>query len=292
MRPLLEIVQLSTSHLLKKMIKNAKLEAEYLVAETLGIKRLDLFVQYDRPITENELNQIRVNLEKRAQGMPLSYIIGKHEFLDLQLKVDQRVLIPRPETEVWVERIKEAGPTIWDICTGSGAIGLALKRKFPESDVVLSDIDQGALELAAENALINEVKVKFKLGDLFEPFKGEKADLITINPPYISHNDYLNLEAEVRDHEPKKALVGGATGLEYYERISHELPHFLNPGAEVYLEMGYDQESSVLALFESGPWQKIEVWRDYSGHPRCLFLKFNGISLKIPPSQGELCSER
>ncbi len=157
--------------------------------------------------------------------------------------------------------------TLWDVCTGSGYIGISLKKKHPELTVALSDISPDALALAAENATLNHVDVEILQGDLLAPFKGRKADYFICNPPYISQSEYDNLDSSVRDHEPKLALLGGDRGTEFYERLARELPNYLNPGAKVFFEIGANQADAVKKLFPQG-----EVHRDWAGHPRFFTL--------------------
>ncbi len=272
MKSLIEVVRLTVSHLQNSGIANAKREGEDLVSYALGLKRLDLYLQHDRPMTDAELLTVRNYLSRRAKGEPLAYVHGEVEFLGLSLEVNSSVLIPRVETEVWVSEIS-AYPNIWDICTGSGAIGLSLKKKYPQSTVYLSDISKEALTVARRNAQKNNLTVEVRQGDLFEPFAGMKADLIVINPPYISEEAYQSLDLEVRNFEPKLALVGGLSGLEFYERIAKQAHLFLNKEGELILEIGFDQGESVKALFDPSIWQEIQLKRDLSGHPRCLSLK-------------------
>lgn len=280
MKTLIEVTRLSTEHLAKKGI--SKRDVEDLVAAMLNLKRIDLYMQHDRPLNEAELEKLRRGIERMGKGEPLAYIVGQVEFLGLKLEVNAAVLIPRIETEMWVSEIAGSPKVVWDICTGSGAIGLALKSRFADAEVTISDLSDEALQVAARNADRNGLKVDILKGDLLEPFKGMKADLVTVNPPYVSKKDYDSLDRGVRDFEPRTALLGGETGLEFYERLAKELPFFLNEGAEVFLEIGYDQGDSVRALFDTQIFDDIVVKRDLSGHPRCLSLKYKGNSLKIP----------
>jgi len=280
MKTLFEVVKLSADHLAKKGV--SKRDTEDLIAALLGLKRIDLYMQHDRPLTEQELDKLRRGIERMGKGEPFAYIVGEVEFLGLKLEVNPAVLIPRVETEVWVSEIQGSPKVIWDVCTGSGAIGLALKNRFKDSDVTISDLSQEALAVAKLNAERNGLNINILKGDLLDPFRGKKADLVTCNPPYISKKDYEHLDKGVKDFEPRLALLGGESGIEFYERLSKDLPGFLNEGAQVFLEIGFDQEETVKSLFDRNLFDPIEVKRDLSGHPRCLSLKYKGNSLKMP----------
>lgn len=291
MRTLIEVTRLASLHLAKKGV--SRRDVEDLIASMLELKRIDLYTQHDRPLTESELSLIRRAIERLSKGEPYAYIVGKVDFLDLEILVNPSVLIPRVETELWVSEITGKPTIIWDICTGSGAIGLSLKKRFPDASVTLSDLSDEALSVAKNNCERNFLDVSLLQGDLFEPFQGKKADLITINPPYISKKSYEGLDTSVKDFEPRMALVAGDTGLEFYERIARELPHFLNAGGQAFLEIGYDQGDVVKSLFDTKIYDSIEIKRDLSGHPRCLSLKYKGNSLKMTGQNlGVLCSER
>ncbi len=291
MKTLIEVAKLCSDHLAKKGV--SKRDAEDLIASVLNLKRIDLYTQHDRPLIESELAKLRHAVERMAKGEPFAYVVGEVDFLGIKIEVTPSVLIPRVETEMWVSEIEGNPNVIWDVCTGSGAIGLSLKKRFPDADVSISDISEDALLIAKKNGDKNFLKVNVLKGNLLEPFKGKKADLITVNPPYISIKDYELLDKGVKDFEPRIALVGGETGLEFYERLAKELPNFLNAGGSAYLEIGFDQGDKVKSLFDTQIFDSIEVKRDLSGHPRCLSLKYKGNSLKMTGQNlGVLCSER
>lgn len=275
MKTVAEIIRLSSSFLREKGVDRSDRLAEEIIASVLGMNRLDLFMQFDRPLLESELNLIRGRVVRSAQGMPLEYMVGEVEFYGCSICVDKRVLIPRPETELLAELIAkrvERG-ILWDLCTGSGCLGISLKKAKPDLEVSLSDLSLDALEVARCNALKNKVQVDVYQGDLLGPFFGQKADYIVCNPPYICIEEYEGLDRSVRDYEPKIALVSGATGLEFYERLALELPSYLNPGAQVFLEIGYSQGSSVKRIFNTASWKKNELIKDWSGKDRFFFLE-------------------
>lgn len=280
MKTVLEILNLSTDHLKKCGIANAAREAEHVVADSLDLKRIDLFLQFERPLNQDEIDACRNALIRRSKGEPSQYIKGFVDFYDCSIKVSPAVLIPRNETEILVDKIAKTiasddvkGKVFLDLCCGSGCIGIALKKKFPLLDVYLSDISEAALVVAEENAKSNEVEVSILQGDLFAPFSERKADYIVCNPPYIAESEYASLEREVRDFEPKMALISGETGFEFYERLANSLAAHLNPGAKVWFEMGTKQAEQVKNLFNRGKYKKIEVENDWAGHNRFFFLE-------------------
>lgn len=271
-----EILNASSEFLERKKIDRPKRLAEELLAHALRIKRIDLYMQFDRLVEESELSQMRPWIKRLSEGEPIEYIIGEVDFFGCRIKVDPRVLIPRPETEILVDHIAKRlrnASSAWDICTGSGCIGIALKKKFPLISVSLADLSSDALALASENAVLNDVKVECLLGDLLEPFRGKKADAIMVNPPYVSASEYLSLGRSLRNFEPKMALVGGDKGTEFYERLEKSLPGFLNPGAQVFLEIGFAQGDALQTIFSSPVWSKRECLPDWAGKDRFFFLE-------------------
>eukprot|EP00997_Jenningsia_sp_PLL12_P006425 NODE_2970_length_837_cov_50.015228_g2465_i0.p1 GENE.NODE_2970_length_837_cov_50.015228_g2465_i0~~NODE_2970_length_837_cov_50.015228_g2465_i0.p1 ORF type:complete len:202 (-),score=50.97 NODE_2970_length_837_cov_50.015228_g2465_i0:69-674(-) len=195
-------------------------------------------------------------------------------------KVTPDVLIPRPETEVMLSEALSVFPAeaaeVWDVCCGSGALGVAWKRHRPRSRVVLADVSPAALEVAARNAERNDAEVELRMGDLMEPFEGEQADLILCNPPYISEEEYVQLDNSVRDYEPRMALVAGPTGLEFYDRLSRELPLRLKRGGLALLEVGHTQSADVVELMKGGGgWGRCEVRLDWWGKHRYVLLSLD-----------------
>jgi len=277
---ILEIVNLSTEYLKNKGIESPRRSAEELIADALHLNRIDLYTQHDRPLNDEEVAFIREHLLRRGQGEPWQYIRGFVEFYHCKLKINPSVLIPRQETEILVdlvvkelEREDLQGKKLLDLCTGSGCIGLALKKRFAILDVTLADISQEALKVAEDNAVQNELEVHCVAGDLFAPFKDMQFDLIVSNPPYISQSAYQTLAKEVKLFEPKAALLAGETGLEFYERFAHEAPAFLKPKGKVWLEIGYDQGQALLKLFSNGPWRNLSLRQDWAGHDRFFSLE-------------------
>ncbi len=281
MHTLLDILTLSADYLKKKEIESPRRQAEELLAAVLGMGRMDLYLDHDRPLEEDELQKSRAWLKRRGEGEPLAYIVGSLDFLECRLRVNRDVLIPRPETEILADKIIQLlshktteGQILWDLCCGSGCLGIAIKKKIPLLKVSLVDICPKALAIAKQNASSNEVDVECFLGDLLTPLAGKKADYLVCNPPYVTAEEYLLLDREVRDHEPKTALVGGKTGLEYYKRLSEMLPNYLNRGAFVWFEIGDGQGERLLEIFKAPIWSSKKVEKDWSGRERFFSLEF------------------
>ncbi len=280
MKTIAEILALSTTFLAEKGVFRPRRSAEEILSLILGVKRMDLYLQHDRPLIEGELEAIRPLLKRRAAGEPLEQILGEIEFYHCRLAVTPNVLIPRQETEILVDLVVKklnerplAGKTLWDICTGSGCIGLGLKKALPQLSVSLSDLCPKALAVAKKNAEANGLDVDLRQGDLLEPFFGEAADFIICNPPYVSKNEYEALDPGVRDFEPKGALLGGERGDEFYERLAREIPPFLRPGAQIFFEIGEAQGKAVQEIFHSLPWRQSRLLKDWAGKDRFFFLE-------------------
>ncbi len=274
-----DILKLSTDFLEEKGIANARRQSEDLLADVLQTERLQLYMEFERPLAEEELKLCRERLRRRSEGEPLAYIAGEVEFLDCQIALSRNVLIPRQETEILVDRIakqleKEGleEKVLWDLCTGSGCVAIALKKRFPSLRVIASDLSEEALLVAKENAKKNKVEVEFFHGDLFAAAPEEKIDYLVCNPPYVTMEEYEKLDPQVRDWEPKMALVGGSTGLEFYDRLSKELPGVLKSKGLAWFEMGTGQGDKIKNMFNGSPWGKGEVEQDWAGHDRFFFL--------------------
>ena len=279
MKTVKEIIGLSTTYLQEKGVKEPRRQAEELLSDQLGVPRLELYVNFDRPLEEKELVVSRERLQRRGKGEPAAYIHGQVEFLGCDLKVTRDVLIPRSETELLADRIvKELkgqdlkGKQLWDVCCGSGCLGVSIKKQLPELEVILSDLSEAALKLVEENAKRNDVEVTLLQGDLLAPFGSEKTDYLVCNPPYVTESEYQELDHEVRDFEPRGALVSGNSGLEFYSRLKDGLPAAMNSGGKAWFELGTGQGSEVKDLFGGAPWSEVRVEQDWSGHDRFFFL--------------------
>lgn len=279
MKQLSEILKLAEQHLEKCRVNRPRLSAEELLAHVLDLKRIDLYMQFDRPLNEKEITHFRNLIQRRVKHEPIQYILGEVPFFNCSLKIGPEVLIPRHETEILLDKIttqlkgEAAGKVVWDICTGSGALAIGLKKALPELEMSASDLSESALQVARENSRKNGVAVSFYQGDFLTPFQNKKADIVVCNPPYISEKEYLNLEQEVRHYEPRLALVGGNTGLEFYERLAAELPSYLNSQAKVFLEVGAGQGSALKHIFNNNFWKVARLEQDWAGHDRFFFLE-------------------
>ena len=268
------------ARLKKAGARSSCLSSIEIMAHVLQIKRMDLYLAFDRKLSAAEKKQIDHLLSIRASGTPLEYVLGNVEFYDCRLRLTKDVLIPRPETEILVDLIvrqlqKEdlRGKKLWDIGCGSGCIGIAIKKKLPDLQVTLSDISERALTLARENAQLNGVEVSFCQGDLLLPFSGERADFLVSNPPYIPTGEYLTLGAEVKDFEPRLALEAGTDGLDYFRRLKEQMPAKLSSSAKIFFEMGYNQEPQLRALFDKAPWKRATAIKDWAGYFRFFLLE-------------------
>jgi release factor glutamine methyltransferase len=277
MKTLRDILSLSREYLSSKSVPSPKRESEDLVSMALGVKKIDLFLNLDRPLEEKELDECRSFLKRRGDREPLAYINKSVDFLDCFIEVSPHVLIPRPETEILADLLcqrlqPKEGERFWDLCCGSGCIGIALKKRFPQLSVTLVDISSDALEQAKKNAKYNNVDVQFCQGDLLKPMKGKRAHYVVSNPPYISQADFSSLEPEVKDYEPMLALLANQDGLEFYQRLARDLPHYLHKKGKVFLEIGAAQGALVQELFSKPPWSKPRIEQDWAGHDRFFFV--------------------
>lgn len=261
-------------YLSSKGVATPKLEADHLLSKALDVERMDLYLDFERPLSEKELSLCRDLLKRRGQREPLQYILKTVPFFHCEIEVSPSVLIPRPETEQLVEMIvKELegqelkGKRLLDLCAGSGCIAIALKKALPDLEVFASDICEKALNLAKKNATQNGVEVGFVQSDLFENLQEKHFDFLVSNPPYVSEEEFLSLEPELK-YEPKKALVSGETGLEIYQAIANSVEKVLKPGAKCWLEIGSNQAETLQTLFQEG-----ETLQDWSSNKR--FLSFS-----------------
>lgn len=259
----------------KAGITPARFEAENLLAQALEVERLQLYLHPERTLTLEERGRLRQLVSLRRAGTPLQYLIGSTEFYNCRLRVDGRVLIPRPETEQLVERVladhqgRPLGRTL-DLGTGSGAIAIALALARPDEKIIASDRSAAALQLARENAARNGVaeRIDFRCSNWFAELP-DIFDLIIANPPYISSQELAQLPSEIRAHEPSLALNGGADGLEALRQIVQDAPVHLRPGGHLYLEIGAGQAPAVEQLLSEGSgFTALAIHEDLAGHPR------------------------
>lgn len=285
MKSLLDVLRLTTEHFESAGLAAPRRIAEEALSSALGIRRLDLYLEFDKPLTEAELTACRRIVSRCATGEPTAYVTGEVEFYGLSLEVNSAVLIPRPETELLVERVVgelaekvQDGQTLVDVGTGSGCIGLAIKKSLPELNVVLVDICPKALEVACYNAKKNSLAVEFHRGDFLTAFKPHSAHYVVSNPPYVTEGEFLQLSPSVMKFEPRQALVAGPTGLECYERLAHDLPRVLVPGGKAWFEIGTGQGKSLIRRFGGPPWGRVSLFTDWSGHDRFLTVELEPLS--------------
>lgn len=249
---------------------------KFVFRELRGLSLTDLVMILRKPVTAEDAELMEDIFQQLLQHKPAQYILGYADFADMRLKVDERVLIPRPETEELVQLILEEnagdGMAILDMCTGSGALALALKKNRPSWQVSASDISQEAIDLAKENANVQVLPIKFILSDLFRAIS-DRFDIIVTNPPYISPGDRAEVGLNVLTWEPHLALFAEEEGLAIYRRLAQEAGAHLKDRGKIYLEIGYKQGSTVSALFqEQFPNRRIRVIRDSLGHDRMVVV--------------------
>jgi release factor glutamine methyltransferase len=276
----LEIIKKTTEFLAAKGVESSRLNAELLIGHALGLKRMELYLQFERLLTEQDLEKIRPLVKRRGQREPLQYILGETEFSGLRFKVDRRALIPRPETELLVEKIiglVPAPPTaILDLGCGSGAIALALAKRFPAAHVTGVDISAEALALAHENAtaLGLSERVELVVSDWFSNLPSEaRFELIVANPPYLSAEEAAITAPEVRGFEPVSALkpANGASGLEDLRAIIAAAAQFLATGGLLALETGPEQHPELLEWLSAAGFTRRVSEPDLTGRNRFLF---------------------
>ena len=255
-------------------VPDARTDAEWLLAHVTGQSRMELRLAASTELTREQERRFSSLLLSRAQREPLQYLLGTQNFYGLPIAVDERALIPRQETEElcqWGLSLLEAlpSPQVLDLCTGSGAIAVALKRLCPRAQVCASDLSAPALSLARENARANGADIRFFQGDLWEPLAGLRFDLIVSNPPYIPSAECGVLQAEVL-FEPRMALDGGPDGLAFYRRIAQGAAAHLNPGGWLLLEVGQGEAADVCCLLTAAGLADAAVRRDIYGVARMV----------------------
>ena len=285
----IRLTRWSGDYLAEKGVENGRLDAELLLAHVLGVKRLDLYLQFDRPLRPDELSAFKPLLRRRAAREPLQYITGRASFRELELTIDPRALIPRPETEILVEEVlawareqTEGVPlAALDLGTGTGAIALSLHLEGGFAPVVATDASQEALDLAGENvrALGVGEGVELRKGELFSAVQaGEHFSVIVSNPPYIPEGSRESLQEEVREWEPESALFAGPEGLDVLVPIIRGAPEFLSVGGLLALEVGVEQARKVArTMEETGSFQEIRIRPDLAGRERVVLGVASGV---------------
>lgn len=272
-----EILTYSVNKLKEKEIPEPILKSKMLIANTLGKGKEYLLIHENEKIELETLNRIKKQIEELAKGMPIQYIIGKQEFMGLDFFVNSDVLIPQPDTEILAQEVIEISKKyeeskILDLCTGSGAIAVSLKKYISNAKIIASDISIKALEVAKTNAENNNTKIDFICSDLFENIK-EQFDIIATNPPYIKRDVIKTLDKEVKN-EPILALDGGQDGLDFYKKIIAEAYKHLAENGYLCMEIGYDQKDEVINLIESSKkYEQIYSKKDLAGNDRIIICK-------------------
>jgi release factor glutamine methyltransferase len=276
MMSLLEVLKGASEFLGKQGVESPRLNAEHLLAHVLGLKRMDLYLQFDRPLGESERAPLRDLIRKRGTGIPLQHLLGSVEFCGRTFKSDSRALIPRPETEQLVERaltysnLSSPSSSILDVATGSGIIPLTLAIERPETSVTATDISPEALSLARENAVLLGVdRIAFHEANLIPESLNASFDLITANLPYIPSAEIPTLSREVQN-DPLLALDGGADGLDLIRRLAPIAYERLSSGGHLLLEIGIDQSEEVIKCLAGHNYRDIVALPDYQGIPRFI----------------------
>lgn len=265
-------------------ISTARLDAELLLANALGLDRPQLYIRTPAPIPASACSAFWTSIARRNRREPLAYITGVQEFWSLEFRVNREVLIPRPETELLVEtalsvlRGSTGDSSVLDLGTGSGCIAVSLATEVPRLEVWASDVSPGALAVAAENTKRHRVADRITLmrGDMFAPFRKQRKRfaLIVSNPPYIAQPEFAELQAEVLDWEPRGALDGGRDGLDVYRRVLEGCPRYLQTGGTLLLEIGHTQKSALGRLVEQQPGLIVaNCFLDHAARPRVLAVR-------------------
>ncbi len=270
-----------TEYLTQKGVDSPRLSAELLLSHVLGLKRIELYTQYNKVVPQEQLTQLRGLVKRAGEHEPVAYLVGRTEFYSIECEVTPDCLIPRPETELLVQRSiellrKRTGPqSVCDLCTGCGIIAVAIAKNVPDVKVMATDISEPALTVAAKNTEKHKLgeKIELRHGDLFEPLvpQLDVFDLIVCNPPYVSAAEYEALDRNVKEYEPRIALYAGPDGLDLYRRIVEKVDQFLKPDGVLLLEIGYQQGPAVRELLEqTKSFSQIRVDKDLQSHDRVV----------------------
>jgi release factor glutamine methyltransferase len=273
------VLQWTSEHFKKNHLPTPRLDAEVLLAHLLKTDRVGVYTHYDRPLDLKERQRFRELVKRRVRHEPVAYITGHREFFSLDFLVEPGVLIPRPETEVLVEKVLELREefesekiSLLDLGTGCGNIAISLAHLMPHSKITACDISRESIRIAQKNARRLEADfVEFLPGDLFEPVRGRRFDIIVSNPPYITRKEMETLESDIKDFEPQLALDGGEDGLDFYRRLAGESEGYLKNGGYILLEIGACQATAVKDIFattESIHYRQIK--KDYAGYDRVI----------------------
>jgi release factor glutamine methyltransferase len=273
-----KVLGFATDYFTKANIESPHLEAEILLANALNLKRIDLYIQFEKVLNEQELAKFKGFILRRKNHEPTAYITGTRSFMSLDLMVTKDVLIPRPETELLIETAMDMAkrfdiPKILDIGTGSGAIAISLAKYIPASKIHATDISDKAVKIASENAKAHNVldRITFDSADLY-PASG-KFDIIVSNPPYIKSKDIAALAPEIKNFEPLSALDGGEDGLKFYRMIIPRAKEFLNDKGLLLLEIDPGLAEGIVKLIKEAGFSKIDVKKDLQDLDRVLIIE-------------------
>lgn len=278
----LEGMHWGEARLSEKKIDNARFDADLLLAGILDMPRDRLYLDWDRTLSEQEEADYRGVILRRAEHEPLQYIIKRQEFMGLSFCIDERVLIPRADSELlvekWLELVKlderqdqDRLIKVVDLCTGSGALAISMAHYYPKAEVVGTDLSQDALDVAQENAVRLGVSVQWRRGDFVKPIRGECWDYIISNPPYVSKEEYCQCAPEIF-REPPMALLGGQDGLDFYRRLAEETRALLNPRGKLLMEISWNQADAVCEIFKIKGFET-QVFPDLAGHDRVIIAR-------------------
>ena len=279
MLTVLESINLSTEYLKNKGIDSPRINAELILAHILKLKRLELYLAFDRPLKEDEIVLYRQFLKRRSEFEPLQYILGTVNFFGLDLKISPLVLIPIPETELLAEEIINEFKDhelvkILDIGTGSGNIAITLAKFLPNSIITATDISGGAIDIATANAKSNGVsdRINFFINDIFssQNLAENNFDIIVSNPPYVTSEDFKNLNKELKDYEPKAALTDDSNGLSFYDIISSKSNIYLKKGGKLFFELGHGLSENVQDIMQKNHFINISIKKDYQSIDRII----------------------
>ena len=277
-KTVLEVLQATAAYFKKHNVENPRLNAEHLLAHVLGCKRIELYLEFERVLTESELAPLRYLMKRRGEGEPLQHLLGNVEFCGLIFLCDKRAMVPRPETEELVEvlksEIRNPKSEILDIGTGSGVIALSLAAEFPEARILAVDISDDALAFAQENAARLNLadRVRFLKSNLLENVEGT-FDLVVANLPYVSTQERHTLSREVL-HDPEVAVFASTRGDELVRELIAQAPSRLRPGGMLALEIGIGQSDALLSHLAEKNYRDICSKNDYSGVTRFLFARY------------------
>lgn len=267
-----EAMNLGEEILSMAKVVDAKTDAWLLLSMVCRMERSFYYLHMEEDLPEEELREYEIALKKRAEHIPLQYIVGETEFMGLKFKVNSSVLIPRQDTETLVEealKVVKSGMKVLDLCTGSGCIIVSILHNVPEVEGYAIDISKQALNVAKENAKLNDVSVVFERSDVFDNVTGT-YDVIVSNPPYIPTQEIVKLMPEVQEFEPTEALDGKEDGLYFYQKIIAESREYLNAEGKLLFEIGYDQGEAVSAMMREAGFKDVQVIKDLAHNDRVV----------------------